>query len=275
MEHIKINNTEIPKIGLGTATLKGKKCIKTVKKAIKIGYRHIDTAQMYNNEKEIGKAIKKSNISRDKLFITTKLNKHNLTRKKAITSLDKSLKKLDLERVDLLLIHRPSKKTPVQETLNAMHDLKKEGKILNIGVSNFTKTQLEKAEEKSLSPIINNQVKYNPYYPQKELIQKAKNQETSITAYSPLAKGRITKNETMQKIGDKHGKTPAQIALKWITQKNNVAAVPKASKENHLKQNLNIFDFKLSEEDINKINELEGSLKDKAQNFARNFRRKI
>ncbi len=261
MKYITIRGQKIPAIGLGTWQLKGKEGKIAIKTALDLGYRHIDTAQMYNNESEVGEAIADHEIPRDEIFVTTKLDRMNLRYDTVSSSFKESLERLSMDYVDLLLIHWPSETVPLEETLNAMNELRNAGKVEHIGVSNFSVELMKKAQKYSEAPIFCNQVEYHPFYSQKEIISYCQNNEIVCTAYSPLAKGRAINNKTLTEIGKKYGKTAAQITLRWHIQQENVIPIPKASSRRHLKENIDIFNFTLSEKDMGRIFQLEKGMK--------------
>lgn len=268
MEYAEIQEEKVPVLGLGTWQLTGQDCVESVENALRIGYRHIDTAQAYGNEEEVGKGIENSDVSRGEIWLTTKLWRDNLNQGSLKASVDESLRKLQTEYVDLLLIHWPFREMDLAEVLKEMDELVEEGKVRNIGVSNFTATQLEKAEELSENPILTNQVEYHPFLNQDIVLEKCREMDSMLTAYSPLARGEVVNNKILKEIGSKYGKSAAQIVLRWLIQQENVCAIPKATSKEHQKSNIEIFDFKLSEEDMQKINELKGSQRKVDPNFA-------
>lgn len=251
-----MQDEKVPKIGLGTWQATGRECREAVKNALNIGYRHVDTAQVYGNERQVGEGIKASKVDRDDTWLTTKVWRDKFREEDVIASVEESLRKLRTDYVDLLLIHWPSEKVPFEETLKAMNELADEGKVKNIGVSNFTVSQLEEAQKVSERPIFTNQVEYHPFLAQDELLEKCREEDIMLTAYSPLARGEVLNNETLMGIAAKHDKTPAQVALRWLTEKENVAAIPKTTSHNHQADNLNSFDFELTEEEKAKISRL-------------------
>lgn len=252
-----MNDAEMPALGLGTWQLKSKNCVKAVKTALEVGYRHIDTAQAYGNESEVGRAIKDSEVDREEIFLTTKIWRDGLNEKDLKDSVNKSLKNLGTEYVDLLLIHWPFEEMDLEAVLEEMNDLVDEGKAHNIGVSNFTPEQIEKAQELSEHRLMTDQVEYHPFLDQSEVLEKCRENRMILTAYSPLARGEVVGNKTLKEIGEKYGKSGAQIALRWLLQQEGVAAVPKATSEEHIRQNMDVFDFKLSEKEMERINQLE------------------
>jgi len=248
-----VSNHSIPILGLGTWELRGKQCEEAVKKALDLGYRHIDTAEMYGNQKEIGRAIK--NFPRSELFITSNVWMTNLRHNSVLRACENTLKELDTSYLDLYLIHCPDPDVPVEETLKAMGVLSKEGKVKSIGVSNFNISRLKQALKVEV-PISVNQVEFHPYLYQKELLEFCKKNDIVIIAYSPLARRRIFDDKTLKGLAEKYEKSVAQISLRWLFQKG-IVVIPKASSEQHLIENMDIFDWKLSNEDVKKIDSIE------------------
>lgn len=249
-----IQGHRVPALGFGTFQLEGRDCYQGVRDALDIGYRHIDTAQMYGNEEQVGRAIEDSRISREDIFLTTKLWFDNLAPGRVRDTAEESLRKLRVEGVDLLLIHWPNDDVPLGDTLAAMLDLREEGKTRHVGVSNFTPSWLRRALERA--PVLCNQVEYHPFLGQESLLDEAREHDLLLTAYSPLARGRVPKDSRLQEIGDAHGKSAAQVALRWLIQQPRVAAIPKASTAEHRRANFDVFDFELSEEEMERIHGL-------------------
>ncbi|UII32937.1 aldo/keto reductase [Fulvivirga ulvae] len=251
---------KIPALGLGTWRLNGNTCKNIVLQALNIGYRHIDTADAYGNEQDIGRAIAQSGISRDDIFLTTKLPWEKLRGNEVIAAMRQSLDKLQTQYTNLLLIHWPSTQgVPVKETLEAMQMLKADGKIRAIGVSNFTPTLLTEALKHA--NILCNQVEYHPFLAQSRLLEMATENELMITAYCPIARGKVSDSETIKEIAETHDKLPTQITLRWLIQQKNVVAIPKTANPEHLKSNFDIFDFELSEAEMNRISGLNQGLR--------------
>ena len=251
MESKEIKGVQVPSLGLGTWRLSGDGCRAAVERAISSGYRHIDTAQMYGNEVEVGRGIEDSGVDRKDIFLVTKVSTSNFAHDDVIGSSRESLGKLGTDYVDLLLMHWPSRSVPLGETLGAMKELQEDGAIRHIGVSNFSPSLVEEAMEHA--EIFCNQVEYHPYKSQAELLEQAGEKDYLLTAYSPVARGAVTDDETLREIGEAHGKSPAQVALRWLIQQEKVAAIPKAAGEEHLKSNLGIFDFQLNEEEMQRV----------------------
>ena len=258
-DKVKLNNgVYIPSIGFGTSMVMGDECIKTIETAIKVGYTHIDTAHAYENEIEIGKAIKQSNIKREDLFITSKVWKDSMGYKKTIESFNESLKNLNVGYIDLFLIHWPKNNDDELniETWKALEDLYKQGKVRSIGVSNFLVKHLKPIIDNcEIMPAVN-QLEYHPGLIRKDTIDYCKEHNIVIEAWSPLGKGKMLDNETLVKIAKKYDKSVAQICLRWCLQ-NEIIPLPKSQNEGRMKQNKDLFNFELSNEDMNKINSLE------------------
>ena len=257
MKHITLNNgIKMPIIGFGTWPLKGEGCERAVIDALEVGYRLIDTAQMYKNEKEVGNAIKKSKIPREEIFITTKICSPNTTYNKTKEAINKSLKELQLEYIDLMLIHEPYGSS--LEMYKAMEEAYKEGKIRAIGISNFNINEYNHfIKNCKIIPTIN-QVEAHIFFRKKDLQETMKRHKTIMEAWSPLAAGKekIFENRILINIGKKYNKTPAQIALKYLVQ-NNIIIIPKTSNKERMKENIDILDFKLSDTDIAQISKLD------------------
>jgi 2,5-diketo-D-gluconate reductase B len=223
-----------------------------------MGYRHIDTAQMYGNEAEVGQGLADSDVPRDRVFLTTKVWMDRLHDGDLRASVEESLRKLGTGDVDLLLIHWPNPEVPLGESLRAMQDLQAEGKVKYTGVSNFPVELMREALERKGADIVCNQVEYHPFLSQQPVLDYARDHGLFVTAYCPLAKGRAVQDPTLTEIGRKHGKSPAQVALRWLVQQDKVAAIPKAAKPEHARANLEIFDFELDAEDRARIGRLDG-----------------
>lgn len=255
MIEIDVQGMSVPALGLGTWQLQGEACARVLERALELGYRHIDTAQSYGNEQDVGEAVRASRVPRDELFITTKLATDQLTRDRVHRSTHESVKRLALDRIDLLLIHWPSPEVPLSETLEAMMGLVDEGIVSNLGLSNFPPALLREAL--AMAPIACIQAECHPYLAQRALVSEAQSHELLFTAYCPLARGRVAHDPTLAHIGAKHGKTASQVALKWLLQRRNVSAIPKAQRDAHLRENLGVFDFILDDEDLERMASLD------------------
>lgn len=257
MEYVEIGDARVPKIGIGTWNMRGDSCRRALLGALEMGYRHVDTAEMYGNEHEVGRALAESGLPREELFLVTKVWTNHLRHADVLKACARSLEQLDTSYADLYLIHWPGSDVPIAETIGAMELLVQEGKVRQIGVSNFSTAQIQEARSASSIPVFCNQVKFSPLHPQPRLLPYCQEHDILLTAYTPLEKGRVGTTETLQQIGDKYDKTAAQVALRWLIDKELVAAIPKASNPDHQRENLEIFDFSLEEEDRRAIDRLE------------------
>ena len=249
------NNVNIPSIGLGTWDLRGKEGENVIQVALDVGYRHIDTAQMYENEKEVGNAIINSKIEREKLFITTKIYTLVVKNNGIKDSFEKSLINLKTDYVDLLLIHFPAFTTNLNDMLEILFELKENDKAKNIGISNFNHNLVNDCIKLGYKDIFCNQVEYHPYLEQNNLIKVLKEYNILPVAYSPLAKGKLLNDKVVIKIAEKYSKQPAQIILRWLNQQDWIS-IPKSANEDRMKENMNIFDFTISEKDMNLLHGL-------------------
>ncbi|MDF2939391.1 MAG: 2,5-didehydrogluconate reductase [Gammaproteobacteria bacterium] len=252
---IKHQGIEVPAIGFGTFEVAPQDTVNAVTQALRIGYRHIDTAQIYGNEAEVGTAIQGSKINRNEIFLTTKIWIDYYQHNALIVSAKDSLRKLKTDYVDLLLLHWPNPNVPLEETIAALNEIHTLGLARHIGISNFNVSLMKQAVELSKAPIFMNQVEYHPYLNQGAVLAAAKENNILITAYSPLARGKIISDPVIAEIAAKHGKKPAQITLRWLFQQG-VVAIPKTLNEERAKDNLNIFDFSLSAEEMARIHKL-------------------
>ncbi len=253
---IEIQGEKIPTLGFGTWPLRGETCRRATLSALQLGYRHLDTAEMYRNESEVGEAIRQSKIPRHEIYLVTKVWSSNLHGPDLRRSAEGSLRRLGVETVDLLLIHWPNPRVPIEESMAEMVRLQEEGKTRQIGVSNFSPSQLAAAQEAAQVPLFCNQVEFNPLRPQRELLRICQEQDLLLTAYGPVAKGAVSREPLLREIGRRHGKTAAQVSLRWLLQQPNVSAIPKAASRKHQEENLAIFDFELSEAEMAEIDSL-------------------
>lgn len=253
MEHVTVQGVDVPALGLGTWRLTGDRCVQAVETALDLGYRHVDTAQAYGNERAVGTAIERSDVDRDDIFLTTKLDWSNRRYDDVLRSTEQSLARLGTGTVDLLLVHQPNPTVPLKETLDAMNELRDDGTVRHVGVSNFSLERLKRARDLSAAPILTDQVMYHPYWDQTDLVDHCQIHDLLLTAYSPLAQGGVLDDGTLAEIGERHGKSAAQVALRWLVQQDNVAVIPKASSREHLAANRAIFDFELTDEEMRAV----------------------
>ena len=242
----------MPEIGFGTYKLTGHAALTAVEYALEAGYRHIDTAQFYGNEEEVGQAVRNAGIDRDHIFITTKVFPSDFNRLPQAT--EESLRKLKTDYVDLLLLHWPSDEESNKIAINYLNEMLGKGFTRYIGVSNFNIKLLQLAT--SIAPVACNQVEYHPYISQEKMVAYAKEHHIFLTAYSPLAKGRVFADQTLTQLSGKYGKTVGQLVLRWLLQQGNISVIPKASSAERIKENLDIFDFSLTTDDMEIISGL-------------------
>ncbi|MBD3181566.1 aldo/keto reductase [Candidatus Poribacteria bacterium] len=256
MQYAKLNSgANMPMVGIGTWTLKGDKCRESVRKALEVGYIHIDTAEAYDNQEQVALGIKDSGVERDKIFITSKVWKTNLRYDDTLEACDNTLKELQTDYLDLYLIHWPNDEIPMKETFRALTKLKDDGKVKDIGVSNFTIQHLEEAMSVTETAISVDQVKYHPYDNPNDLLEYCNENNIVVTAYSPFGKGDLFSDEELNKIAESHDKSLAQIILKWLIQKD-IVVIPRSSSKDHLKANLDLFDWEISDDVVQKLENL-------------------
>jgi 2,5-diketo-D-gluconate reductase B len=253
MDYLQTQGIRLPRLGLGTFRMQGDDCRASVESALGLGYRHIDTAEMYGNEDPIGVAIAASGIARRDLHVTTKVWNENLAPDAIRRSFDASLKKLRLDQVDLYLVHWPSKKMNLPAMFETLMKLKEEGRARAIGVANFNIALLKTVVEEIQAPIACNQVEYHVMLDQTPLRKYLAAKSIPLVAYCPLAQGRAASDQTLMAIGRKHGATAAQVALKWLLDQDGVAAIPKASGRDSQKANLDALHVGLDDEDMQAI----------------------
>jgi diketogulonate reductase-like aldo/keto reductase len=245
----------MPVLGFGTLEL-AERAAPLVKAAIDCGYRHIDTARKYGSEEGVGEGIRLSGIPRSELFVTTKVTEDNAREADFMRSAETSLKAMGLDYVDLLLIHWPQPKVPLQETIGALVKAKRTGLARNIGVSNFTLALLDEAMRLCPEPIVTNQLEYHAYLNQDKLLAACKRYGLILTAYSPTARSQLLNDPVVGEIAKKHGKTHAQVALRFVIQHPMVTAVPRAFEEAHVAENFDIFDFTLTDDEMKRLTAL-------------------
>jgi 2,5-diketo-D-gluconate reductase B len=249
------NGAEIPLLGLGTWDLRGRVCARVVEQALRLGYRHIDTAEMYDNEREVGEGIRASGIKRRDVHVTTKIWPSHFAPRALERATHDSLARLRLTEIDLLLLHWPNPQIPLEETLGALCKTKRDGLARHIGVSNFTVALIEEATRISTEPLVCDQVECHPLLDQTKVIAACREHGMAVVAYSPIARGSLRNNEVLTRIGVTHKKTAAQICLRYLLQQN-IVVIPRTSKVERLSENAAIFDFELSEAEMAEIAQL-------------------
>ncbi len=255
------HGVSIPKLGFGTSRIGDTTSIEAyselVANALKLGYRHIDTAWKYHTEKGVGEGIRASGVPRDEIFLTTKVSHEYLRADDFARMVDESLNNLNLDYVDLLMVHWPSpEKVPLAETMSALAKAKRDGKTRHVGVANFNIAMIEEALRLCPEPIVNVQVEYHPYLDQSRLLAAVRRLGLAMTAYCPLGRGRLISDPVVAEIARTKGKTVAQIVLRWHLQQPNVIPIPRSSNPGRQAENLNIFDFTLSDDEMKRIHAL-------------------
>jgi 2,5-diketo-D-gluconate reductase B len=246
------NGAKIPLVGLGTWDLRGRTCAHTVEQALQLGYRHIDTAEMYDNEREVGEGLHASGVKRGEIFVTTKVWPSHFAPRDLERAARDSLARLRVREVDLLLLHWPNPQIPLADTLGALGKVKRDGLARHIGVSNFTVMLLEEAVRLSTEPLVANQIECHPFLDQSKIIAACRRHDMAVVAYSPIARGGARNDKLLARIGAAHGKTAAQICLRFLVQQN-IVVIPRTSKEKRLAENAAIFDFTLSAAEMTEI----------------------
>ena len=252
MHTVEANGANIPTIGLGTWELRDRACARIVEQALRLGYRHIDTAQIYENEREVGEGVRASGIKRADVFVTTKVWTTHFAPNDLLRSTKESLARLRMTEVDLLLLHWPNPQVPLEETLGGLVEARKLGLTRHIGVSNFTVALIEEAVAKAAAPLVCNQVEYHPNLDQNKVLAACHANGLALVAYSPVAKGRVKNAEALNRIGARYRKSAAQVCLRWLIQQD-VVAIPRTSKVERLSENLDIFDFNLTDDEMTEI----------------------
>jgi 2,5-diketo-D-gluconate reductase B len=254
---VEAKGVRIPLAGLGTWDLRGRTCARVVEQALRLGYRHIDTAEMYDNEREIGEGLRASGVPRNDMFVTTKIWPSHFAPRELLRAAKDSLVRLRMSEVDLLLLHWPNPQVPLAETLGALSKAKQDGMARHIGVSNFNTMLLEEATSLSTEPLVCNQFEIHPFLDQSKLIAACRQKGMAVVAYSPVARGSAKNDAVLVRIGHEHGKTAAQVSLRYLVQQD-IVVIPRTSKIERLEENISIFDFALSETEMTEIASLGG-----------------
>ncbi|WP_207460546.1 aldo/keto reductase [Azospirillum sp. SYSU D00513] len=250
MHTVTANGAAIPALGFGTFRMPGPDVLRMVPQALRLGFRHVDTAQIYGNEAEVGEAIAASGVARADVFLTTKVWVKSYRHADFVASVEESLRKLRTDHVDLLLLHWPNEEVPLAEQIGALNEVRAAGKVRHIGVSNFSTALMAEAVRLSDAPIVTNQVEYHPYLKQEVVLEASRRAGMSVTAYYAMADGKVVSDPVLKDIGARHGKSAAQVVLRWLVQQEGVVALSKTVGEARLAENLAIFDFALSAEEM-------------------------
>ena len=251
---IEVQGTRVPRVGFGTWQITGPDATEAVRDALEIGYRQIDTARAYENEREVGRGIADSGVPRDEIFLTTKIFIDDFEPDRLKRAAEDSLQQLGTDHLDLLLLHWPNPDVPLEATLGAMAELREDGRIRQLGVSNFPAGYLRRALE--IAPVFCDQVEYHPFLGQDQLLELAREREVLVTAYSPLAHGRVPDDATLSRIGERYGKTAGQVALRWLLDQPGVSPIPKASSHDRRLENFEVLDFELTDDERAEIDAL-------------------
>ncbi len=249
MHVVEANGARIPAIGLGTWELRGEACAKIVAHALKVGYRHIDTAQMYANEAAVAEGLRASGVARDEIFLTSKVWPDNF-RASDFTRAAEERAEILGGPVDLLLLHWPNAAVPLSETVGALVAAKRAGLARHIGVSNFSTRLVDAAVALADEPLVCNQVEYHPLLDQSKVIACCRRHGMAVTAYRPIARGSLGDEPVIVEIARRHAKTPTQIGLRWLIQQDGLAAIPRSARPEHVEENLAVDDFTLDADDM-------------------------
>lgn len=249
---VEAKGARIPLVGLGTWDLRGRTCARIVEQALRLGYRHIDTAEMYDNEREVGEGLRASNVPRNEVFVATKIWPSHFAPRELLRAAKDCLVRLRMSEVDLLLLHWPNPQVPLAETLGALCQAKEGGLTRHIGVSNFNTVLLEEATKLSSEPLVCNQFEMHPFLDQSKLVAACREKGMAVVAYAPIARGNAKNDAVLVRIGQEHGKTAAQVCLRYLAQQD-VVVIPRTSKIERLEENLSIFDFTLTDAEMTEI----------------------
>jgi len=256
MKTLSLNGIEMPALGLGTWQLAGQPCRDLVRAALESGWRHVDTATIYDNERDVGAGLRAASVPREAVFVTTKVWHDRLDPEDMLRSCEESLDRLGLEQVDLFLIHWPNAHVPLKEQIEGLLEARARGWTRAIGVSNFTAALVREAQDLAAGQLIANQVEYHPFLSQRTLKSALDAAGMALTAYAPIRKGAVAEQQAIRDIAKRHGKSEVQVTLRWHMQQDNVAAIPKTGNPARLAENADIFDFELSEAEMAEISGL-------------------
>lgn len=249
---------DLPRLGLGTyLNADSEQCAESVRTALDVGYRHIDTAQEYGNEAAVGEGLAAADVDRDEVFVATKLETGNLSHDDALATARESAERLGVDAIDLLYVHWPLSTYDPEETLPALDELVDEGVVERIGLSNFRPDQLDEALDVLETPVFAHQVEMHPFLQQEALQEYAERDDHWLVAYTPIARNEVAEDETMREIAEKHDATPAQVSLAWLLSKERVAPIPKATGEDHVRENWEARELVLDEEDRHRIDAID------------------
>jgi 2,5-diketo-D-gluconate reductase B len=253
---VNANGAAIPVLGFGTYGMSRRDMLRMIPAALHAGFRHIDTAQIYGNEAEVGEGITRSGIPRHEVFVTTKVWVANYPRARFAASVDESLRKLRTDYIDLLLLHWPLDVVPLSDQIEGLNATVSAGKVRHIGVSNFNTTLLDEAVRLSEIPLVTNQFEYHPYLAQSKIMASTRRHGMAVTAYCAMAVGRVFSDPVLKRIAERYGKSVSQVVLRWLMEQDGVVALSRSVNEERVAENFAIFDFELSPEDREAIHQL-------------------
>jgi len=263
MERVTTHGVDVPALGFGTARMDDYDVqYRAVEAALDAGYRHLDTAQIYGSEPAVGDALADSDLDRDEVFVTTKVAGEHETYDEVVDSVRGSVDDLGLDTVDLFLLHWPVDDASTEDRLRALNDCRDDGLLRHVGVSNFSVAQTREAVDLSDAPIITNQVEYHVRERRDDLLAYCLETETMLTAYSPLGVGDLLDDETLGAVAERHGKTPAQVAIRWLLQQPQVSTIPMSSSPAHIAENVEVFDFELTDAEMRELFDVTGGIGD-------------
>ena len=251
-EVVEAHGARIPLVGLGTWDLRGRTCARMVEEALRLGYRHVDTAELYDNEHEVGEGLRSSGVASEEVFVTTKVWPSHFAARELERAAKESLTRLKLASVDLLLLHWPNPRIALRETIGALCKVKRAGLARHIGVSNFTVALIEEAVGLADEPLVCNQIEVHPFIDQSKVIAACARNGMAVVAYSPVARGGVKRDKVLAKIATVHGKTAVQVALRFLVQQG-IVVIPRTSRVERLEENFAIFDFVLSKAEMAEI----------------------
>ena len=256
MHNVHVGKAAIPAIGFGTYGMSGADVYRLIPAALRAGFRHIDTAQIYGNEGEIGDCVAASGVPRSEIFLTTKVWVSNYSERSFEASVNESLRKLKTDYIDLLLLHWPGSDVPLAEQIAGLNAVARAGKVRHIGVSNFNRALMTESIRLSAAPLVTNQFEYHPYLNQSLLIESTLQAGLAVTGYCGMAIGHVFSDPTLKEIAGRHDKNIAQIVLRWLVQQRGVVALSRTTRIDRLAQNLAVFDFELDGVDMAAIHSL-------------------
>jgi 2,5-diketo-D-gluconate reductase B len=256
MHEVFANGAKIPAIGFGTYGMERADMLRIIPAALKKGVRHIDTAQIYHNEEEVGECIAASGIPRSEVFVTTKVWVANYPKSRFAASVDESLRKLQSDYIDLLLLHWPHESMPLAEQVGLLNETVRAGRVRHIGVSNFNRRLLEQAVDLSAIPLVTNQFEYHPYLNQSLVIEATRSAGLAATAYCAMAVGHVLTDQTIAEIAESHGRSIPQVVLRWLIQQDGIVALSRTTNPDRVVENLTVFDFELRDDEMAAIQTL-------------------